>query len=96
MKWISIASIAGVFTVVYVIYAYAFGGCVSNEDLAKSRVIAYLEEKGLSTTSLEVDAERSTECQVSFVYTGADGLVYFTVIDGGKVTLWDTSKRGPL
>ena len=61
MKWILIASIAGIFAVAYVMYAYVFGGCVSDKDFAQSRVNSYLEEKGLSTTSLKVDAERSTE-----------------------------------
>jgi hypothetical protein len=96
MKSISIASITGIFVVAYVMYAYVSGDCVSDEEFAKSRVIAYLEEKGLPTTSLELDVERSKDCRVSFVYTGAAGLIHFTVIDGGKVTFWDTSKRGPL
>jgi hypothetical protein len=96
MKWILIASAVGVFVIAYVMYAYVSGGCVSDREFAKSKVIAYLEEKGLPTTSLEVDNERSTDCRVSFVYPNADGLIYFTVIDGGKVTFWDTNKRGSL
>ena len=96
MKLISIALIAGIFAVAYVMYVYVSGGCVSDEEFARSRVITYLEEKGLPTTSLELDVERSKDCRVSFVYMGAAGLIHFTVIDGGKVTFWDTSKRGPL
>jgi hypothetical protein len=79
-----------------VIYAYLFGGCVTDQGFAKSRVVSYLEREGLPIDFLKHDAKRSSECRVAFIYHSPENEIYFSVIDNGKVTLWDVNERGPL
>lgn len=82
--------------VAFVAYSYIRGGCVDDMSFAKSRVISYMKEKGYNSGALEFDKTRSAKCVVSFIYKDTGNTIYLSVIDGGKVTWWDTNERGPL
>lgn len=95
-KLIAIVVVLALGFIGLVAYSYHYGGCVTDIEFSKNRVVAHLEKMGLPTKPLEFDSERTTSCRVSFIYSNTDKPVYFTVIDGGKVTWWDTNERGPL
>lgn len=77
-------------------YSYLSGVCVKDRSFAKVQVIEHLEREGLPTEFLKFDSKRSSQCKVSFIYQNKMNEIYFSVIDGGKVTWWDVNERGSL
>ena len=77
-------------------YSYLSGGCVKDQSFAKAQVIEHLEREGFPIGSLKFDPKRSSQCKVSFIYQNTMNEIYFSVIDGGKVTWWNVNERGPL
>lgn len=97
MKKLLLGTLISITIVIGIVgYSFLFGGCVTDQGFAKSRVVAHLEKEGLSKEVLTFDPKRSSQCRVSFIYKTAANEIYFTVIDGGKVTWWDVNERGPL
>ena len=96
MKKIFIFFTSLVIVLGFVGYSYVFGGCVNDIDFAKSRVMEHLAKNELPSEELEYDPANTSECVVAFTYQNKGNTIHFSVIDGGKVTWWDVSKRGPL
>jgi len=77
-------------------YSYVSGGCVTNIEFAKSKVRRHLTNTEMPRGKLDYAPTYSSECTVAFTYKNKGNTIYFSVIDGGKVTWWDVSERGPL
>ena len=95
-KYISISLALFIGISLFVAYSYLRGGCLEDVSFAKSLIEQHLQRKGLSKEILVLDSLRTQDCTVSFIYENSDNHLYFSVIDGGKVTWWDTNERGPL
>ena len=73
-----------------------FCACEVDEEFSKRKVETHLESKGLDKINLRSDPLRTDDCKQSFVYQNGEHVIYYSVLSGGKLTYWDTQKRGPL
>lgn len=81
---------------ILIVSSLFYGGCGLDEDYAKSKVAQHLKKKGKSIEFLRHDSERSSYCNTAFIYENGTDKIYFSVINGGKVTWWDVKARGEL
>jgi len=78
-----------------VILDFLFGGCEIDRNYSFNRVMKHLESKGLDPIFLQEDRVRDGECVLSYTYKSETEDIHFMVIDGFKVTYWDSKVLGP-
>ena len=82
---------------VAIFLSFAYGGCGLDKEFARSRVIEqHFDVNGVQEKFLKYDEERSSYCNVAFIYENGTSKIYYSVINYGKVTWWDVEERGEL